>query len=83
MKADLYFDIDGFFIQYFKDPRREHGHIYTLPQIMFMVISAILADCVGWNEVEDYCRGMENISNPVSHPCAAFPHMTPSIVHSP
>jgi predicted transposase YbfD/YdcC len=39
-----------------RDPRREHGRIYELKQILFMAVFAAISNCDDWVEVEECCK---------------------------
>jgi predicted transposase YbfD/YdcC len=38
------------------DPRREHGRIHRLDEIVFMAICAVLCGADGWQEIADYAE---------------------------
>ena len=38
------------------DPRREHGKIHMLDEIVFMSISAVLCGADSWQEIADYSQ---------------------------
>jgi predicted transposase YbfD/YdcC len=37
-----------------KDPRIERSKVYALNEIIFLTISAVISDCNGWDEIEDF-----------------------------
>jgi DDE_Tnp_1-associated len=38
------------------DPRREHGQIHHLDEIVFMAICGVLCGADSWQEIADYCE---------------------------
>jgi predicted transposase YbfD/YdcC len=36
------------------DPRIERSKIYPLNEVLFLTISAVISDCNGWDEIEDF-----------------------------
>lgn len=46
-------------ILHLTDFRRDHGKKYTMEEIMFMALSAIIANCTSWYEVAMFCRERE------------------------